>query len=66
MAKIDIKRTELVWKGKYDNEGKFIPVDRPGPYPFQIVEAVNTLRIGHDNVWRLQSLVMSLKLTIRL
>jgi len=30
MAKIDIKRTELVWKGKYDEGGKLIPIDRPG------------------------------------
>ncbi len=51
MVKIDVKRTELVWKGKYDEDGKLIPVDRPGPYPFQIVEVVNTPRIGHtDNV----------------
>jgi len=49
MAKIDIKRTELVWKGKYDEDGKLIPVDRPGPYPFQIVEVVNTPRIGHTD-----------------
>lgn len=48
MAKIDIKRTELVWKGKYDDDGKLIPVDLPGPYPFQIVEIVNSPRIGHD------------------
>ncbi|MCH7658125.1 MAG: hypothetical protein IIB05_07375 [Bacteroidetes bacterium] len=33
MAKIDIKRTELVWKGKYDEDGKLIPVDRPD-YPY--------------------------------
>ena len=26
-----------------------IPVDRPGPYPFQIVEVVNTPRIGHTD-----------------
>ncbi len=49
MAKIDIKRTELVWKSKYDEDGKLIPVDRPGPYPFQIVEVVNTPRIGHTD-----------------
>jgi hypothetical protein len=27
MNKIDIKLTELVWKGKYDEDGKLIPVD---------------------------------------
>lgn len=49
MTKIDVKRTELVWKGKYDDNGKLFPVDRPGPYPFQIVEVVNTPRIGHTD-----------------
>lgn len=49
MTKIDVKRTELVWKGKYDDDGKLTPVDRPGPYPFQIVEVVNTPRIGHTD-----------------
>lgn len=49
MAKVDIKRTELVWKGKYDEEGKLIPVEKPGPYPFQIVEVVNSPRIGQSD-----------------
>jgi adenine-specific DNA-methyltransferase len=50
MAKIDIKKTELVWKGKYDEESKLIPVDKPGPYPFQVVESINDPRIdrGED------------------
>lgn len=48
MAKINIQKTELVWKGKYDNDGKLVPVDKPGPYPFQIVEVINEPRIGHD------------------
>lgn len=51
MGKVDIKRTELVWKGKYDDEGKLAPLEKPGPYPFQIVEVVNTPRIGQtDNI----------------
>ena len=48
MPKIDIKKTELVWKGKYDDDGKLVPVEKPGPYPFQIVEVINEPRIGHQ------------------
>ena len=48
MAKMDIKKTELVWKGKYDDEGRLRPVEKPGPYPFQIVEAVTEPRIGKE------------------
>ena len=49
MGKVDIKRTELIWKGKYDEEGKLVPLEKPGPYPFQIVEVVNTPRIGQSD-----------------
>lgn len=42
MAKVDIKSKKLVWKGKYDDEGKLVPLEKPGPYPFQIVEVMNT------------------------
>ena len=45
MGKIEIKKTELVWRGKYDDEGKLVPVEKPGPYPFQIVESINEPRI---------------------
>ena len=45
MSKIEIKKTELVWRGKYDDEGKLVPVEKPGPYPFQIVESINEPRI---------------------
>jgi len=48
MAKIEIKKTELVWKGKYDEDGRLKPVEKPGPYPFQIVEVVNDPRIGKE------------------
>jgi hypothetical protein len=37
-----------VWKGKYDEEGRLKPVEKPGPYPFQIVEVVNEPRIGKE------------------
>ncbi|OGF58903.1 MAG: hypothetical protein A2Y62_04200 [Candidatus Fischerbacteria bacterium RBG_13_37_8] len=45
MSKIEIKKTELVWRGKYDDEGKLVPVEKPGPFPFQIVESINEPRI---------------------
>jgi len=45
MAKIDIKKNELVWLGKYNEDGKLNPVERPGPYPFQIVEAINAPKV---------------------
>ena len=45
MSKIEIKKTELVWRGKYDDENKLVPVEKPGPYPFQIVESINDPRI---------------------
>lgn len=49
MSKIEIKRTELVWRGKYDDEGKLVPVENPGSYPFQIVESINEPRIEKGN-----------------
>lgn len=48
MAKININKTELVWVGKYDEEGKLKPVEKPGPYPFQIVEVINKPRTGRE------------------
>lgn len=48
MAKIDVKKTELVWLGKYDDQGNLKPVEKPGPYPFQIVEVVNKPRTGKE------------------
>ncbi|MCZ2459844.1 MAG: site-specific DNA-methyltransferase [Chitinophagales bacterium] len=49
MSKIEIKKTELVWRGKYDDEGKLVPVEKPGPFPFQIVESINEPRIEKGN-----------------
>lgn len=46
MSKVEIKETKLVWPEKYDEDGKLIPVERAGPYPFQIVEAINSPRIS--------------------
>ncbi len=45
MSKIEIKKTELVWPGKYDDDGKLIPIEKPGPFPFQIVESINEPRV---------------------
>ncbi len=58
MSKIEIKKTELVWRGKYDEEGKLVPVEKPGPYPFQIVESINAVLIhqGLSQSQRLQQL----------
>jgi len=49
MAKVDIQKSELVWGGKYNEDGRLNPVERPGPYPFQIVEAINTPKIERQN-----------------
>jgi len=43
MKKID--RTELVWRDKYDLNGSLIDFERPGAYPFQIVESINVPKV---------------------
>ncbi len=48
MPKIDVRGTELIWNGKYGEDGKLNPVEKPGPYPFQIVEAINKPRTGKE------------------
>lgn len=48
MPKIEITKVELVWQGKYDENGKLKPVEKPGPYPFQIVEVINKPRTGKE------------------
>jgi adenine-specific DNA-methyltransferase len=40
MPKIEITRTELVWPGKYDEDGNLVQVERVN-LPFQVIEAVN-------------------------
>lgn len=43
MAKIEITRTELVWPGKYNDDGR--PKDVPRvTLPFQVIETVNESR----------------------
>jgi DNA modification methylase len=48
MPKIDITKTELVWLGKYNDNGELNPIEKPGPYPFQIVEVINKPRTGRE------------------
>jgi len=40
MAKIDITKTELVWPGKYNEDGTLKEVPRVN-LPFQVIETVN-------------------------
>jgi adenine-specific DNA-methyltransferase len=47
MTKIDITRTELVWPGKYDDEGRLVPPRRVS-LPFQVIERVNETRATRD------------------
>ena len=47
MAKIDVTKTELVWPGKYDEEGALRETPRVN-LPFQIVETVNESRAGRE------------------
>ena len=43
MPKIDITRTELVWPGKYDEDGNLVAPRRVN-LPFQVIERVNQTR----------------------
>jgi adenine-specific DNA-methyltransferase len=43
MAKIEIGRTELVWPGKYNEDGTRKDVPRLS-LPFQVIETVNESR----------------------
>ncbi len=40
MTKIEITRTELVWPGKYDEDGNLVPSRRVN-LPFQVIERGN-------------------------
>ena len=56
MSKIEIRKTEVIWPDKYDEEGRPKPMENPGPYPFQIVEVINTPRIAKEEKERQISL----------
>jgi DNA modification methylase len=47
MAKIDITHTELVWPGKYNEDGTLKEVPRVS-LPFQVIESVNTSRATRE------------------
>src|SRR5688572_5102411 len=47
MAKIDITRTELVWPGKYNEDGTLKEVPRIS-LPFQVIERVNESRVTRE------------------
>ena len=47
MAKIDITRTELVWPGKYDEQGNRVAPPRVN-LPFQIIETINESRATRE------------------
>jgi adenine-specific DNA-methyltransferase len=47
MAKIEITKTELVWPGKYDEEGNVVELPRVG-LPFQVIETVNESRATRE------------------
>ena len=47
MAKIDVAKTELVWPGKYGEEGALRETPRVN-LPFQVVETVNESRAGRE------------------
>lgn len=47
MAKIDITKTELVWPGKYNEDGNLVEVPRVS-LPFQVIETVNESRATRE------------------
>jgi 16S rRNA G966 N2-methylase RsmD len=47
MAKIDVTRTELVWPGKYNEDGTLKEVPRVS-LPFQVIETVNESRATRE------------------
>ena len=47
MAKIDITKTELVWPGKYNEDGTLKEVPRVS-LPFQVIETVNESRASRE------------------
>ena len=47
MAKINVTKTELVWPGKYDDDGSLKEVPRVS-LPFQIIETVNESRATRE------------------
>ena len=49
MARIDITKTELVWPGKYNEDGTLKEVPRVS-LPFQVIETVNERRATRETI----------------
>ena len=47
MARIEVTRTELVWPGKYDENGRRLDVER-ARLPFQVIERINESRTTRE------------------
>ncbi len=47
MAKVEVTSTELVWPGKYDEDGTLKDVPRVS-LPFQVIETVNESRASRE------------------
>ena len=47
MAKIEIAKTELVWPGKYNEDGSLKEVPRVN-LPFQVIETINGSRASQE------------------
>src|SRR5689334_776027 len=47
MATVEITRTELVWPGKYADDGKLSEVPRVS-LPFQVIETINESRATRE------------------
>jgi adenine-specific DNA-methyltransferase len=47
MAKIEVTKTELVWPGKYNEDGSLKEVPRVN-LPFQVIETINESRASRE------------------
>ncbi len=47
VAKVEITRTELVWPGKYDEDGNLVPPGRVS-LPFQVIERGHKTRATRE------------------
>jgi adenine-specific DNA-methyltransferase len=47
MAKIEITKTELVWPGKYNEDGSLKEVPRVN-LPFQVIETINESQASRE------------------
>ena len=59
MPKIDITKTQLVWPGKYDDDGTLKEVPRVN-LPFQVIETVNESRATREAKRKQQPLLFDI------